>query len=85
MTHGKECLTVEAAALVINERVSRFSCSNFKVSVIGEEGTHFCDPPTDGSLKINCDGSCHMDSKWAGFGCIARDSAGYVVGIAADF
>lgn len=85
IAHGKECLAVDAAALVTKERVSRFWCTNFKFIIIGEEGRHLWDPPIDGAIKINCDGFWHRDTTRAGFDCIARDSAGLVVGIIAGY
>lgn len=36
-------------------------------------------------LKINCDGTCFPNLQRLGYGCVATDSAGSVVGVRASF
>lgn len=80
LAHGKEGMLVESAAMITKDRVNKYWSPNFKFHILDEEGGLSWEAPKGSAIKINCDGSWFSDSKRVGFGFIAWDSAGYVVG-----
>lgn len=81
LAHGKQCLDIEMAALNTKDKVSTILSPSFKFRVFGDDPDCIWSIPEMGTIKINCDGSWFEESRKAGFGCVARDHNGRILGI----
>ncbi|KAL9684839.1 hypothetical protein QQ045_022280 [Rhodiola kirilowii] len=85
VTHGGDGLQVEVASLSIRALVANFLKPGFKFIVSVAEGSSRWEAPDKPFIKINCDGSWDPRTNEAGFGCVARDENGIILGVLADF
>lgn len=76
-------MTIEDAALTAKGTATRLFETKFKLSVTNTDAGRIWVAPDNQVVKINCDGSWFSETGKAGFGCIARDSHGHVLGIRA--
>ncbi|CAM8882279.1 unnamed protein product [Rhodiola kirilowii] len=84
LAHGKEGLQIEAASLSARASVANIFKPGFRFTVSGAEGSSSWEAPAKAYIKINCDGSWDPRTKDAGFGCVARDEEGTILGVLAE-
>lgn len=69
----------------MDDSYPKYLRSSLKFCIIGGEGDITWEPPEATFIKIDCDGSWMPGSRRTGFGCIARDSMGLVIGVRDGF
>ncbi|CAM8948389.1 unnamed protein product [Rhodiola kirilowii] len=81
LAHGREGLQVETASLITRTTAVNFLRPGFKFTLSAAEGASSWEAPPKSYLKISCDGSWELRSNKAGFGCVARDEDGMIMGV----